>query len=400
LDEEAGLIAEHYAEGNQPDLAAKYARLAGQRAMRLAAWKAAIGFFRQALAATPVADQAELLLALGMAQLQTGELAAAEESLRTALPMPATQRQPAILRAVLRSLGESLILQARYPAVKELAQSYAGHADPTIRTVAEFMWGASLSLEGVGLDEAVRHLIAGREAAKESAASEREIAQADFELGNIAAQQGRLAEAIDYYKNVLAHSPLDDGAGSSSGKEISEQERDQALRSHTLALNNLAYHLMLMGDPDAGDYIEQAIALAQEKGMLSVYAYLYSTQGEIALAREDFTAAGNAFQRALAYAQRLNQPERIAGIIANLGLLALAQGKNEVAIQRLSSARTQADAISSRFLAAQIRLWLAPLVDPATADTLLHEAQEIINAGHYYRLQPQLERLETDLAAR
>jgi tetratricopeptide (TPR) repeat protein len=141
-------------------------------------------------------------------------------------------------------------------------------------------------------------------------------------------------------------------------------------------------------------YIGRAIAMAQEKGILTLFAYLLSTQGEIALAAEDFTLAESAFTQALAHAQRFNQPERIAGLTANLGLLALARGQQELAIHRLSTALAQADTISSRFLAAQIRLWLASLLPSAQSRPLLQAARETITAAHYTRLLPQLERLE------
>ena len=385
LDEAAGLIAEHYAEGDQPELAAKYARRAGQRAVRLAAWRAAIGFFRQALAATPASEQPELLVALGNAQLHAGELAAAEETLHAALQLPPTQRQTNILRAVLRGLGEAQILQARYPAVMELAQSYANHIDPSIRATAQFMWGASLSLEGLDLDEAARHLATSQEESRAAGVSDVQMAQIDFELGNIAAQQGRLPEAIAHYERTLALSRPD---------KSTERDLDEALRSQILAHNNIAYHLHLLGDPRASSYIKKALVMAQEKGVLSVLAYLLSTKGEIALAQEEFTEAESAFTQALAHAQRLSQPERVAGITANLGLLAIARGQNELAIHRLSAALAQADAISSRFLAAQIRLWLAPLVAPALARTYLDEARAIIAAGRYHRLLPDLEQVQ------
>ncbi|MCC6454615.1 MAG: AAA family ATPase [Caldilineaceae bacterium] len=393
LDEVAGLIAQHYAEGDQPEQAAKYARLAGQRAMRLAAWKAAVGFLRQALAATPAAEQPELLVTLGNAELHAGELAAAEETLRAALQLPATQRQVGLLQAALQDLGETLILQADYGSVMELAHAYADHPDPTLRGAAQFMWGATLSLEGLDLDEAARHLAMSVEELQSSAigATDLQVAHVEFELGNIAAQKGRLEEAIARYERTLELS---------RPNKSDEKENDDALRTHILAHNNIAYHLHLMGDPRAKEYLEQAIALAREKGMLTVLAYLLSTQGEIALAQEDFTSAESAFNQALAHAQRLNQRERIAGITANLGLLAQARGQHELAIHRFTTAISQADAISSRFLAAQIRLWLAPLLSREEAHTCLTEARAIITTGHYDRLLPQLERLETELVAR
>jgi tetratricopeptide (TPR) repeat protein len=272
----------------------------------------------------------------------------------------------------------------------ELAHAYADHSDPTIRNAAQFMWGAALSLEGSDLNEAAQHLLASKEAA-EATRNASQLAAVNFELGNVAAQQGKLKEAIAYYQQVLELTRPPKG---------DSQESDESLRSYILAHNNIAYHLHLMSDPRAGEYIEPAFALAREKGVLTVVAYLLSTKGEIALAQEDFSAAERAFNQALAHAQRLNQPERIAGVTANLGLLAIARGQNELAIHRLSTALAQADAISSRFLAAQIRLWLAPLLSPDAGRARLAEARAIITTGRYHRLLPQLERLESSLATR
>jgi tetratricopeptide (TPR) repeat protein len=399
LDEMAGLIAQHYAEGDQIELAAKYARRAGQRAVRLAAWKSAAAFFRQALAATPAAEQPDLLVALGNAQLHSGELLAAEETLRQALQLDAIQRQGKILNDAIKGLGEALILQARYRAVMDLAQSYVDHPSPSIRSIAQFMWGASLSLEGSNLDEARLHLMASQ--TELQGTSDMLAAQVEFELGNIEAQQDRLEFAIEHYKNSLALSSVaQNSATQNFVTQNNQNEIDEALRSQVLAHNNLAYHYHLMGDPRANEHIQQGLALAGEKGMLLALAYLYSTAGEIALAQEEFTSAESAFNQALAHAQRLNQPERIAGVTANMGRLAQSRGQIELATHRFTTALAQADAISSRFLAAQIRLWLAPLVPRATAHTYLSEARTIIATGRYHRLVPPLERLENALASR
>ena len=86
--------------------------------------------------------------------------------------------------------------------------------------------------------------------------------------------------------------------------------------------------------------------------------------------------------------------------MANLGLVAQARGQIDLAIHRLSMALAQADAISSRFLAAQIRLWLASLLPTTTATPYLAEARTIIIKGGYHRLLPHLERLEANLALR
>ncbi len=388
LDEMAGLIAQHYAEGNQPEQATKYARRAAERAMRLAAWKSAITFYRQALMGAPAEDRPTLLVALGQALLHSGELAAGGETMRDALRLPGTVRQAEILRGALQGLSEALILQGRYPEVAELAQRYANDPRPAIRITAQFSWGAALSLEGLDLAEAVRHLSQAQ--AELAATSERSAgvleAQIEFELGNIDAQQGNLRAAVAHFERTLTLARVD--------------KSDEGLRSYILAHNNLAYHLHLLGDPRALNYAQQGLTLARERGVLTLLPYLASTQGELALAQGDLATAEAAFSLGLAHAQRLAQPERIAGLTANLGLVAKARGQTELAVHRLSTALAQADAIRSRFLGAQIRLWLAPLLPPDTAHSALAEARAVITTVHYTRLLPQLEELEAALAAR
>lgn len=380
LDAVAGLLAQHYAEGNQPDLAAKYAWMAGRRAVRLAAWRSAVEFFRQAEQGAPPAQRPAVLTALGGALLQAGELDRAIETLRAALELPGTHQDSGLLRSAAQALGGTLLLQARYGEVADLARTLVDHPLPAIRFAAEFMWGAALSLEGLDLDAAAEHLRAAEThlRAHPGDAQPTLLAQVEFELGNLDAQQGRLDTAIARYREALSltRHPAD----------------DEALRSHILAHNNLAYHLHLVGDPSAEEYIRRGLALAQEKGMLTLLPYLFSTAGELALAQGELVTAEAHFTQGLAHAQRLAQPERIAGLTANLGLVARARGRTELAIHRLTTALEQAVAISSRFLAAQIHLWLAPLLPAEAAQSHLAAAQALITNSHYDRLAPELER--------
>lgn len=387
LDEVAGVLAYHYAEGDQPAAAAKYARRAGERAVRLAAWKAATRFFSQALTATPMDEQPPLLAALGSVLVYAGDLARATETLRAALRLPAVRHDNVSLRRVVETLGEALLLQGRYGEVVELAQAYTDHAQPDLRISAEFMWGAALSLEGLALDEAARHLGNAetllREQGLEAGAVPVQVAQVHFELGNIDAQQGRLSQAIERYRRALEATRGAPG--------------DAALRSQILAHNNLAYHLHLLRDPQAFDHVQQGLALAQEKGMLTLLPYLLSTLGELHLAQGDLQAAETAFRQGLVHAQRLAQPERIAGLTANLGLAALAQGQTELAVHRFSTALAQADAVPNRFLAAQIRLWLIPLLPIEAARPHLEAARAAIEAGGFGRLRDDLAALTARL---
>src|SRR5690606_4497290 len=116
----------------------------------------------------------------------------------------------------------------------------------------------------------------------------------------------------------------------------------------------------------------------------------------LALAEGDLASAERYFQQGLAHAQRLSNPERIAGLTANLGLVAQRRGQTELAVHRFTTALAQADAISNRFLGAQIRLWLAPLLPPEEARAHLAAARAVITGSGYRRLEAELERLEAE----
>ena len=69
----AGVLASHFSAGNAPERAARYAFMAGQQAVRLAAWREAIAFFEQALAGAVEEQRGAILMALGDAHFRAGE---------------------------------------------------------------------------------------------------------------------------------------------------------------------------------------------------------------------------------------------------------------------------------------------------------------------------------------
>ena len=87
-------------------------------------------------------------------------------------------------------------------------------------------------------------------------------------------------------------------------------------------------------------------------------------------------------------------PERVAGLTANLGLVAEQRGQNELAIHRFSTALALADSLGTRHLAAQIRLWLAPLLPPVEGRLRLAEARAIAESSGRLRLLEEASRLE------
>jgi tetratricopeptide (TPR) repeat protein len=286
------------------------------------------------------------------------------------------------------ALAQSLIFQARYEEVIELAQSLLEGESTASRAAhvagsAEAVWGTALSLEGADLAGAANHLqkAAAQLRAESGPPDLVRLAQVRFELGSVTAQQGDLPQAITLYREALALAE--------------SSESPLALPFQILAHNNIAYHLHLLDDPAAIDYARASLRLAQEKGAPGLHPFLLSTLGEIALAAGEAEAAEKYFADGLALAERLSIPERIAGLTANLGRVAARRGETALAIHRLSTALARADSLGTRHLAAQIRLWLAPLLPPSEARAALAEARAIADSGGRKRLLEEVERLES-----
>jgi predicted ATPase len=388
LDAVAGVLAFHFDEGREPARAAPYARRAGHLAAGLAAWTEAAAFFEQALQATPQPRE-RLAIAgrLGEVYLNAGEGARAAEALRLALTMARDQDDQDAVQAIQLLMARAQLTQARYAEVRRLAEQVLAATPSDENGVsAEFLIGASHSLEGADLSSASTHLQAAldrlRAAAERGEPHAGRRAQVVFELGGVAAQRGDLQDAVALYRQAI---------------EIADASQDEVGQPYrVLARNNLAYHLHLLepGSAEARRHAEDGLKLAQDLGIFGLTTYLFSTLGEIALGQDDLDEAERRFSEGLALAERMSMPERVAGLTANLGLVAQARGHTTLALHRLSAAMAQADALGTRHLAAQIRLWLVPLLPPAEASARLAEARAFAEGGGRARLLADAAALE------
>jgi DNA-binding SARP family transcriptional activator len=385
FEDRAGVIANHYQEGGDPYKASAFAIRAARRAASLAAWTEAASFYEQALVkVTEPGINHEILMSLGEAYVRSGQPAKAAESY-WAVIHGTEPGSPEINQARL-ALGEALLLQARYAEVLELTQQVIGSDQPEFILQAEFLAGTALSLEGADLEEASSHLLRAQNLCADNC-DPLTMAEIKFELGSLAAQEGRLNEAVALY-----HESLEAAQAAVSGNQ-----GNRAIPRMILANNNLAYHLHLIQDPQALFYVEKGLELASEKGELPLLTYLLSTRGEIALAAGDLEMAESCFQEGLALAERVSMLERVAGLTANLGLVEHRRGQQQLAIHHLSTAQARADALGTQHLAAQIRLWLAPLLPAHEARQRLAEARVIASRGGRRRLLEEVARLEANL---
>lgn len=380
IDSYAGLIASHLAEGNAPERAAHYARLAGHRAAALSAWAEAIAFYQQALTGADEASRLEISLALGTAYLNSGAPAQAADELRTAIALAEQRKDCAAADQARLHLINAMIAQARFAEAIATARQVIEHGEASSSISAGLGWATALSIEGADLAGAAQRLHTLLDSPPVPPTRE-QLAHIHFELGSIAAQQGNLHEAIERYRASLA---------------LAEQDPPEMLQ-YILSLNNLAYHMLLNGDTSGAHYAERGLALVREYGMINFQPYLHSTLGEIALARLELDEAERQFNQGLELADRLNVRERIAGLNANLGLLAIARGQPTRAVHRLATAQAQADALGTNHLAAQIRIWLAPLLQPDEAREALTEARAIAESGGRKHLLAEIDELEAQL---
>lgn len=382
LDAVAGAIVQHFVEADQLERAAAYAWRAGNFAANVAAWGEAAALYELALQGERDDHvRAKILAALGDAQFHQAAFARATESYRRGLELARASRDFALMEQALLALTMSLFPQARYAEAIVYARALQQTGPAELSGAAEFAWGTALAVESAHPVEAEAHLRAADEFFAQPLGYTTQVtpARRKYQLAAVLGQRGDSAAAVAAYREAL---------------EIVQTDAMQLDITRTIMLyNNLGYHLHLLGDlSQAAEMVRAGMRFAQEKGSLSHLPYLLSTSGEIALAQKDLDAAETFFRQGLALAEKIPIPERIAGITANLGLVAQARGQNERARQLLSSALERADAVGNGHLSVRIRIWLARLVPPAQARTYVRQARRIAEANGYAGLLQEIDK--------
>ncbi|RPJ18405.1 MAG: hypothetical protein EHM33_32110, partial [Chloroflexi bacterium] len=246
--------------------------------------------------------------------------------------------------------------------------------------------GASLAMEGRDLAAAEEHLqkavVVQRQLENQS-----DLCAVLFELGNVAAQRGELARALDFY---------DESA------QVAE-----AARIHyylALARNNFAYHSLLLGQIESAQQsVAQGIKVAEAFDLLAALLHLYSTKGEIYLHLHQWREAEESFHNGLALAEELGSLERQAGYRGGLALVARGRKDFDGARQLLEEALALITDQGYWHLRTRLQLSLAEtLFDQAHYDEarkLLEEAMEIARSQQRTLLVQQGERLHAQLLA-
>jgi DNA-binding SARP family transcriptional activator len=378
----AGRIAEHYAQSmvyhsqnGDSGRAAYFAEMAAEHALRLAAPAEAVAFYRQALALEPTPARE---FGLGQALLRQGDIAEVRTVLERAMRgFESSGDRPRAGRASLR-IAETFFASARFAegqAWIEKGLNYLDQAnDVESHALAHLLLGSS----GASA-ETEQHLRSAARHAQESDLFELG-ARSHFVLGNLLAERGDLAAALESYRAAVA---------------LAEKAGDEFQQA--LALNNLAYHSLLAGDLTAAhQYVEAGLALADQRALRIPLQNLYSTRGEIALAEHQWRDAEEWFERGLAEAERNANAREIANARANLGLTARGQGDLDAALVLLDSARESAARLTDQHLQIKIDLLLVELYLQRGERTAASEALRRAEAA----LQTSPRRLWQEWAAR
>ena len=202
--------------------------------------------------------------------------------------------------------------------------------------------GAALAMEGSDLPAAELHLQEAV-AAHRLSDNQEDLCAVLFELGNVAAQRGEIARALDLYE---------------AAAKAAEAAHDYYFQA--LAYNNLAYHHLLPGHIEAAQKaLSRGCALAESHEMFGALLHLTSTRGEVSLYLHEWAEAWTTFQHGLTLAEELNNLERQAGFRAGLALAARGQGRLDDATRLLEEALLLISERGYWHLRTRLQLWLA-----------------------------------------
>jgi DNA-binding SARP family transcriptional activator/predicted ATPase len=251
---------------------------------------------------------------------------------------------------------------------------------------AHRLLGAAYAMEGSNLITAENHLQEAV-AAHQRAENLGDLCADLFELGNIAAQRGKMRRALDFY-----------------AESARTAEAGHIHYYHALARNNFAYHSLLLGQVGAAQQsVTQGLKIAESYDLVTALLHLYSTQGEIHLYLAEWGKARESFQRGLTLAEDLGNLERQAGYRGGLALATRGQNDRPSALQLLEEGLALIADQGYWHLYTRLQIWMAEIYFEqgrlANARQALKAALDIANTQQRSLLLVQAERLRARLLA-
>lgn len=314
-------LARHYEQAGDTVRAADYATIAADQAFAMRAFAEATAGYEQTLAWQ---ETAERHYKLSNVLLITGDGAQTEAHANRALRLFEQEGNDAGKALVL----ENLVLLAVMRSQPAEAQHWVDQMPLTQVQTSDPQGGAALHLLAASIARLSRNYPSA--AADLDAADALLVAtphndhlwRAAFERGNLLADQGDPGAAIRFFEQALAIA-----------------QANGYLLWIAMSHNNLAYnHMRLRQFAQAEAAIAEAMALGEQYAIGSLWQYLHSTNGEIALAQGQLDAAEERFAAALEAAQAWDNRVQAANILAHQAEVALARGQPQQAREYLAAA--------------------------------------------------------------
>jgi tetratricopeptide (TPR) repeat protein len=323
----AGLLTEHYAAAGNVERAAQYAEQAAGQAIKVGAFVEAASYARRALEWNPT-PRRQLLL--GEVLLPSRGPNEAHMHLEAALwGFEQAGDVIGVTRACL-----ALALMAIGASEPEVARRWLAH--PSVQQVETFepalcaqvlLTAASVERQSQAFDTALMLLEQASQLARQHQLTALD-AQITFERGNLLANRGDLQAAVSAFAESLRLA------------EASGMEASGMVVQAVMARNNLAYHTLLLGDVvQAQRHVDVAVELNERYALGFLSQYVWSTAGEIALARKELDSADAAFERAFGAARMWDNRVHMANVHVNQALVAQARNRLDRARELVEAAR-------------------------------------------------------------
>jgi DNA-binding SARP family transcriptional activator/ATP/maltotriose-dependent transcriptional regulator MalT len=379
LPAQAGRIASHYREAGERHRSARFAELAGDYAMSVAAPAEATAFYRHALADEPTPARS---LGLGRSLAWQGEPEEALALLQDAHDGYLALDDPRGAAHAQLVCADLAVSRGRYAEAGERAEqalALAGEQDAFTAAAAHVLLGTAARTRG-DLVLAKAHIDTATELAAQHELTEIRL-YAAVALSNIRAEQGDIAGAHDAAREVVTYA-----------------RRTRNPFYEVVGHNNAAHRATQLGDfATAHAHIAEGLQLAEARRLDMVLQWLYSTRGELALAEQEWQLAEEWLARGLAEAERRDNQGQAAMYQANLGRAAQGRGELARAVALYEQAQQQSARAGAHYQQIQILLWLAlaqlELGDLARArDTWQRASDELATHG-YSQLAREAERV-------
>jgi DNA-binding SARP family transcriptional activator len=386
LPARAGRLTALYEEAGEIEPAAHFADLAAAHGLAVAAPAEAAELALRALELAPTPARHATL---GKILFRLGDLTGALGAYEAALGGFEAAGDGRAAARVCLGMAETSIQLGKFADISRWTSrtlALLDHdGDPASHALAHLLLGTALVPDGETLARGEVHV---REAEQIALANNLPdlAARARFILGNVQAERGDLAAAVESYR---------------AGVLLARAAGDQT--QEALFLNNAAYHRLLLGDlAGARACAVEGLALATRWELSVPLQYLYSSRGELALAEDALDEAAEWLGRGLAEAQRQGNGEHAVNCRALLALVARRRGDLDGAVLELEAARSALADGAGEHLRIKLDLWLAGTYlergERAAAEEALSRADSRLAGSTRRQLQEWAARLRGRLA--